>query len=88
MKNEIVKVKDERERILKLMAEIDPADERYKVLEERLNQLKDDRIKFDKNGAIQCGIKAAGPIVLGLIIVSFEKVGGAFISQASKFIKF
>ena len=88
MKNEIVKVKDERERILKLMAEIDPADERYKVLEERLNQLKDDRTKFDKNGAIQAGIKTAGPVLLGLLIIGFEKAGGAFISQASKFIRF
>lgn len=83
-----VKIADERDRILAEMAVCDPAEERYKVLEERLNQLKDDKIRFDKNGAIQAGIKAAGPIVLGLIIVGFEKVGGAFISQASKYIKF
>ena len=83
-----VKVKDERARILELMAEVDPADDRYKTLEERLNQLKDDRTKFDYNGAIQCGIKAAGPVLLGLLIIGFEKCGGAFISQASKFINF
>lgn len=86
--NKKVRIADERTRILEEMKKCDPCDERYKTLEERLNQLKDDKVKFDKNGAIQAGIKTAGPIILGLIIVGFEKVGGAFISQASKYIKF
>ena len=83
-----IDVKSERQRILDEMAACDPAEERYKILQKRLNALHDNRTKVDWNGIAQAGIKAAGPLLLGALIISFEKHGGAFVSQASKFIRF
>lgn len=83
-----VKVSDERKRILKAMSKTDPSTEEYKALIERLNSLPDNKFKLDVNGIIQSAIKAGGPIMLGLLIIAFEKKGGAFVSQASKFIRF
>ena len=83
-----IDVKSERQRILDEMAVCDPADKRYEVLQERLNNLHDTKSKIDWNGIAQAGIKAAGPLLLGALIISFEKHGGAFVSQASKFIRF
>ena len=85
---EKVTVKTERARILKEMSEIDPGEKRYEILETRLNELKDNRSKIDWNGITQAGIKASAPIILGVIIIKFEKAGGAFVSQASKFLRF
>ena len=83
-----IDVRSERQRILDEMAVCDPAEKRYEILEERLNNLHDNRFKFDWNGIAQAGIKASGPLLLGALIISFEKHGGAFVSQASKFIRF
>ena len=80
-------VKAERARLIKEMSTTDPTSEAYEALVKRYNALKDDR-KIDFNGIAQSVIKAAGPVVLGLMIIGFEKRGGAFVSQASKFIKF
>jgi len=80
--------KAERQRLLNELAICDPGTERYKVIEERLNELHDKKTKVDWNGLAQSAIKAAGPLMLGALIISFEKRGGAFVSQASKFIRF
>lgn len=82
-----IDVKSERQRILDEMAVCDPADKRYEVLQERLNNLRDTKF-VDWNGIVIAGVKAAGPLLLGALIISFEKHGGAFVSQASKFIRF
>lgn len=81
-------VNEERTRILAEMSACDPADERYEVLEKRLNQLPEKKSKLDINGIIQAAIKTSGPIILGAVIIAFEKAGGAFVSQASKMCKF
>lgn len=81
-------VENERQRLLNELAVCDPATERYKVIEERLNELHEKKSKIDWNGLGQSAIKAFGPLALGVLIISFEKKGGAFISQASKFIRF
>lgn len=81
-------IKKERQRLLNELAVCDPGTERYKIIEERLNELHDKKTKVDWNGFVQSAIKAAGPLALGALIISFEKKGGAFVSQASKFIRF
>ena len=81
-------VKSERQRILNEMAVCDPADKRYEILESRLNELKDNRFKFDWNGIIQAGIKTAGPFMLGIFIARIEQAGRSFVSQGGKFIRF
>lgn len=81
-------VKQERQRLLNELALCDPQSDRYKVIEDRLNELRDQKTKIDWNGIAQSTIKAFGPLALGALIISFEKRGGAFVSQASKFIRF
>lgn len=81
-------VKDERKRILKEMSQEDPGTERYETLAARLNELPESKFKLDVNGILQSAIKAAGPIMLGYLIIAFEKRGGAFVSQAGKLIRF
>lgn len=81
-------IEKERQRLLDELAVCDPAGERYKAVQERLNELHDKRSKIDWNGLGQSAIKAFGPLALGVLIIGFEKKGGAFISQASKFIRF
>ena len=81
-------IKQERQRLLNELALCDPQSDRYKVIEDRLNELRDQKTKIDWNGIAQSTIKAFGPLALGALIISFEKRGGAFVSQASKFIRF
>ena len=81
-------IKQERQRLLNELALCDPQSDRYKVIEDRLNELRDQKTKIDWNGIAQSTIKAFGPLALGALIISFEKKGGAFVSQASKFIRF
>lgn len=81
-------IESERQRLLDELAVCDPATERYKVIEERLNELHEKKSKIDWNGLGQSAIKSFGPFALGYLIIRFEKKGGAFISQASKFIRF
>jgi len=81
-------IKQERQRLLNELALCDPQSDRYKTIEDRLNELRDQKTKIDWNGIAQSTIKAFGPLALGALIISFEKKGGAFVSQASKFIRF
>ena len=81
-------IKQERQRLINELALCDPQSDRYKVIEDRLNELRDQKTKIDWNGIAQSTIKAFGPLALGALIISFEKKGGAFVSQASKFIRF
>ena len=81
-------IKQERQRLLNELALCDPQSDRYKMIEDRLNELRDQKTKIDWNGIAQSTIKAFGPLALGALIISFEKKGGAFVSQASKFIRF